>query len=340
MILVTGGTGLLGMHVLYDLTSQGKSVRATKRSSSNLKIVEEVFQYYSPEKYADFLSKIEWVEADITDVFDVENIMNDIEEVYHCAALVSFHASDYDKLLEINAEGTANLVNVALENNVRKFCHVSSTAATGKVLGKELITESTPWKSSKELSGYSISKYSGENEVWRASEEGMEVVIVNPSVIVSPGNWENSSASTFKAIHKGLKFYPEGANAFVDVRDVSRAMITLMASDIKNERFILIGENLSFKTFFEIVAKHLNKDAPNIKASKLLTEIAWRAMAFTGYITGKKPLITKETSRAGQNIVAWSNEKIKQALDFEFTSVDSAVENAAGFFNSYSSTAK
>jgi len=166
------------------------------------------------------------------------------------------------------------------------------------------------------------------------------VVIVNPSVIVSPGNWDNSSASTFKAIHKGLKFYPEGANAFVDVRDVSRAMITLMASDIKNERFILIGENLSFKTFFEIVAKHLNKDAPNIKASKLLTEIAWRAMAFTGFITGKKPLITKETSRSGQNIVAWSNEKIKQALDFEFTSVDSAVENAAGFFNSYSSTAK
>ena len=188
MIVVTGGTGLVGAHLLYDLCKKHEHVRALKRQNSDLKQVKKTFFYYSHDA-ENLFQKIEWVNADVTDYFSLEDAFKDAKQVYHVAAMVSFHEKDNRKMMEINVKGTANVVNAALHHKIEKLCYVSSIAALGRPDANELATEETPWKDSDKSTAYSISKYKAELEVWRGIEEGLNAVIVNPSVILGPAKF-------------------------------------------------------------------------------------------------------------------------------------------------------
>lgn len=327
MILITGATGLVGSHLLVELIRQGKKVRALKRAGSNTSNVDKIFTHYNvtaPDKSV-------WVEGDVTDYFSLLDAMEGVEQVYHCAAMVSFAGSAEEQLMKINAEGTANVVNAAMEKGVKKLCHVSSTAALGRADNDKIISEDTVWKISDKNSAYAISKYAAEREVWRAAEEGLDVVIVNPCIIIGPGDLTKSSGRMIQSVRNGLKFYTGGANAFIDVRDVAKLMIALMESDIKNERFILAAENLEYKKVFDMIATALNKPAPSVRATALMSAIAWRAAWLAGLFSNSNPFITRETAMTGQQRNVYSNKKVKEKLNWNFIPVKEAVENACRF---------
>ncbi len=332
MILVTGGTGLVGTHLLYDLCKSGKPVRALKRSSSSINNVKKVFSYYSsdPEK---LFSNIEWVEADLLDVYSLMEAMQGVTQVYHCAAMVSFEPKMEEEMMRINVEGTANMLAAAMEKKVSKFLHVSSIAAIGRAKNAELCDEEMFWKSSPENSNYAISKYAAEREVWRAVEEGLNAVIINPSLIIGGGNWQQSSANMFTKGSKGIKFYTNGSSGFIDVRDVSAIALKLMESPISAERYILNSENVSFRHFFDCIHQSFHKPKSSVKAGKFLSGLAWRAEKIRHMLTGAAPLITKETARSAHRNSAFANNKIKKAFpDFSFIPVEQSINETCKLF--------
>ena len=255
-----------------------------------------------------------------------------IENVYHAAAIVSFNKKDRQQMYKINVEGTANIVNLSLANNIKKLGYISSIASLGRTAGQEWYSEKDTWKTSKQNSYYAITKYTAEHEVWRGTEEGLESVMVNPGVILGPGEMHKSSGTLFGTIYKGLKYYTKGTNGFVDARDVSRSIIQLVQSDISKERYLCVGENLPFKTFFELVADSLNKKAPSKLAKPWLTGIVWRLAGFISFISGKKPAITKESVSTSHFVNQYNSDKLKQAIDFKFTPIKEACENTGAFF--------
>jgi dihydroflavonol-4-reductase len=332
MILVTGGTGLLGSHLLYDLVRSGKPVRALKRQNSNTGNVEKVFSYYS-DQFTTLFKKIEWMDADLMDIYSLLPALDGVEYVYHCAAMVSFEPKHQEEMMRSNVEGTANMVNAALTKNIKKFCHVSSIATLGREENEPLITENMFWKASPENSNYAVSKYGAEREVWRAAEEGLNVIIVNPSLIIGGGNWQQSSSNMFSKAHKGIRFYTEGINGFIDVRDVCALMIKLTESHIVNQRFILNAENATFRHYFDLLHTALGKSKPKIKAGKFLSNFAWKAEKIRYLLTGATPLITKETARSAHRISRFSNRKILDVFpDYQFIPLDESVKATASLY--------
>ena len=328
MIFVTGGTGLLGSHLLFELTKSATPVKAIFRNASKLEVVKRVFQFYDQQNGLERFNSIQWVNCDVLDVVTLAEEMEGSSHVYHCAAIVSFHRRDFNAIMKVNREGTANVVNCALDLGIEKLCYVSSTAAIGNGNNDPIVTEETKWKQSPTTSGYSIAKYSAEKEVWRGIEEGLNAVIVNPCVIIGAGDWNESSMTMFRTIDKGLKFYTEGENAFVDARDIAEIMQKLLSSDIKNERFLCIGENAAFKTLFDKIAVRLNKKPPTILVKPWLMGITWRLMALISLLPKIKSPITQETARSAFGKTVYTNEKVKAALGFEFRGLDEMVENA------------
>jgi nucleoside-diphosphate-sugar epimerase len=260
--------------------------------------------------------------------------MEGVEDVYHCAALVSFLPKDKKRLMRINTEGTANVVNAAMQMKIRKLCFVSSIAALGRPEHQsDLIDENLVWKTSKHNSMYAVSKYGAEREVWRGTAEGLDAVIVNPGIILGVAGPSMGSSRLFNTVWNGLKVYPPGKNGFVDVRDVSRAMILLMKSDIRNERFILNAGNLEYKILFELIAKSFGKSGPTIQIGSSLSGLAWRLEKFRSAITGVKPLITRETANTATQHFEYSSEKIKKTLGFEFTPIEETIQHFCRIFD-------
>lgn len=328
MVFVTGGTGLIGSHLLFELVQKEEKVRAIYRNPNAIDKVLKLFKYYNNDNSQFLFDKIEWVSCDILDVVTLDEVIKDCSDVYHCAALVSFHRNDFNQLMKINREGTANIVNACLGNNIRKLAYVSSTAAIGGANLADLVTEDLKWKQSENTSGYAISKYSAEKEVWRGVEEGLDIVIVNPSVVIGAGNWNESSLTIFKTIENGLKFYTSGSNAFVDARDVTKTLVQLMESEIKNERFLCVGENAKFIDLFHLISKRINKKPPYILVQSWLASLTWRVAALVSLLTGKRSTITKESATSAFNVTKYSNAKIKTALNHEFYTLEQMVDNA------------
>lgn len=328
MVLVTGATGLVGSYLLLELVKSHDTIVALKRNGSSILYVEKLFKYYNKEE---LLKNIEWVNGDILEVDLLEEVMEKVDHVYHCAAMVSFSPQDSTRIMKTNVEGTINVVNACLHKNVSKLCYVSSTAAIGKNINGEINTESTEWHK-KGASQYSISKYQAEMEVWRGHAEGLDVVVVNPSIIIGSGKWGKSSTSIFKQVWKGLKFYPLGANSFVDVRDVASIMRQLMQSDISGERFILTSENWAFKKFFDRISFHMGKKPPKIKTGKMITEIVWRFEKIVSHVLKKTPMITKETAKTSQSVQRFSNKKIKQTFGIDFIPLEKSIEESCKKF--------
>ncbi|WP_348799974.1 NAD-dependent epimerase/dehydratase family protein [Flavobacterium adhaerens] len=319
MVLVTGGTGLVGAHLLIHLTEKGEKVRALYRNQNNIQKTKALFSLYKKDTLFD---SIQWSQADIIDIPSLENVFQDIEQVYHCAAKISFDPKDENVIRKTNIEGTANIVNFCLDKNIKKLCHVSSIAALGDLHEHEsIITEETEWNPEKPHSDYAISKYGAEMEIWRGQQEGLQVVIVNPGVILGPGFWDQGSGAIFAKVKKGLPFYTNGSTGFVAVEDVVTLIYQLMNSNIHGERFTLISQNIVFKDLLFCIADALKVKRPKYHASPLLmltfSKLDWLAST----VLGKKRFMSKASAKSSYSTNLYSNEKTKNALNFTFTDV-------------------
>lgn len=320
MILVTGGTGFLGSHLLRALVSSGQPVRA-------------LFRKNIPEQLQDIQDKITWVQGDILDVYSLEDALVNVTQVYHCAAVVAFEPGSHARMMKINAEGTANVVNMSLEAGVKKLVHVSSVAALGRAKEGNPIDELGEWQDSPNNSKYAISKYLGEMEVWRGIAEGLDAVIVNPSIILGTGFWNDGSGMLIKNAWKEFPYYTEGINGFVDVEDVVTAMIALMESPVTEQRFILSADNWSYRQLFNAMAKGLRKKAPHIAVKPWMAAIVWRLEKLKGFFTGKHPLVTKETARTAQLKVYYNNQRIQETLPhFRFRPLEQTIDRICKVF--------
>ena len=332
MILVTGGTGLVGSHLLLYLLKAGKKVRALHRKNSGLAAVEHVFNYYtSPEEAKSLFEQIEWFEADITNIPQLNKAFKNIQYVYHCAALVSFDPADDKKLRKTNIEGTANIVNLCIAFKVEKLCYVSSVAALGKSLNSKEINERSTWNPEDDHSDYAISKYGAEIETWRGTQEGVPTIIVKPGVIIGPGFWQEGTGKIFSKIDKGMNYHFPKIAGFVGVKDVVDVMQKLMQTEIKNEDYILVSENLSFKTVFELTATELGKPKPQKSLKKWMLWFGWFFQKIGGFFGAKRD-ITKNTVNTLFQHAVYNNQKIKENIGFEFTPMQKVIAETAKFY--------
>ncbi|HJT75436.1 MAG TPA: NAD-dependent epimerase/dehydratase family protein [Chitinophaga sp.] len=323
MILVTGGTGFLGSHLLRKLVSAGEPVRALYRKQI-------------PGQLNDIKDRIEWVNGDVLDVCVLEDAMAGVDKVYHCAAVVSFHPGTQGQMMKVNVEGTANVVNMALDAGVKKLVHVSSVAAIGRAKADGVIDESCEWQESRNNSKYAVSKYQAEMEVWRGIAEGLPAAIVNPSIILGSGYWNDGSGMLVKNAWKEFPYYTQGINGFTDVNDVAEVMIRLMESNIQAQRFIVSADNWKYHDLFTEMAAQLEKKPPHIAVKPWMAAILWRVEALRSKITGKKALVTKETAHTAQLKVYYNSNKILKALpDFKFTPLKETIRDMCGQYKEY-----
>jgi len=323
MILITGATGFLGAELAFQVLQTETKIRCTKRAHSKI-----------PLKLVTYSNNIEWVDANILDLFDLTEAFKDVTKVYHCAALVSFEADLKQQMLAVNAEGTANVVNLCIENNIEKLVHVSSIAAIGEAKGDELITEKDFWEGFENHDGYAVSKYRGEMEVWRGINEGLNAVIVNPSVIIGEDAGKEGSGAIFETVRNGFKYYTQGGTGFVDVKDVAKTMILLMKHDTVNERFILNSENMSYKELFAKTAEIFDLPIPEKEAKPWMLNMAWRLTSLKNWLTKSKGGLNKTTADNASKISAYSNDKIKLALNYKFIPLQESITKIANSLKS------
>jgi nucleoside-diphosphate-sugar epimerase len=319
MILVTGGTGLVGAHLLIHLLEKGENVRAIYRNLDSTKKTKALFALYKKETLYD---SIHWIQADILEIPSMENAFKDINYVYHCAAMISFDPKGEDKILKNNIEGTANIVNFCLNYNIQKLCHVSSIAALGDLAAHEsIVTEETEWNPEKPHSDYAISKYGAEMEIWRGQQEGLKVVIVNPGVIIGPGFWNQGSGELFTKVKNGFPFYTKGSTGFVAVTDLTSIMYQLMKSPIHGERYTIISQNINFKDLLFAIADAFKVKRPQYHATPFLINTFSKTDWFISNFMGQKRKLSKATARSSYSTTLYSNEKIKNVLNITFIDV-------------------
>ncbi len=317
MILVTGGTGLVGSHLISALVQQGKKVKAIYRS---------VIPEFPGSNQA------QWQQADILDILSLEDVMSDVDYIYHCAAIVSFSPKNKDLLTRTNIDGTANIVNAALNAGVKKLLFVSSVAALGRIRKDVLVNETMNWTKETSNSEYGKTKYLAEMEVWRGAAEGLPSVVVNPTIILGESDWTKGSTKIFQTIYNEFPWYTEGVSGFVDVKDVVKAMILLMESEVVGEKFILNADNLAYKKLFDEIANCFHKKPPYKKVTPFIANLVWRYEGLKGMFTGVDPLLTKETASTAQAKVYFDNSKLlKQFNVFRYTPWQHTVERICDY---------
>lgn len=320
-ILITGITGLVGSFTARYFLKLGFQVSGLKRVNSDLSLLQDIE------------NQIVWYEGDILDILALEIAIKNVNYVIHAAAIVSFVPKDRNKMFKTNVEGTINVVNLCLEKGVKKLCFVSSVAALGRKIPYEnldnhliKIDEKATWEENELNSNYAKTKYLAEMEVWRGQSEGLNSVIVNPSLILGEADWNKSSTQLLKYVFDEHKFYPEGNLNYVDVLDVAECIYNLTTSDISNERFILSAGQITYKDFFEKVASKFNKKTPSFLVTKAMAVIIWRLEVIRTFFTGNAPLITKETALSSSHSFEYNNEKIKKFLNFSFKNLDNSLD--------------
>ena len=318
--LITGCNGLVGSHVARLILEEGGQVRAIRRKNSDLSLV------------ADIQDQIEWYKTDILDVLGLFEAVEGIDYVVHVAAMISFSPKQKSAMHKVNVEGTANVVNACLAKGVKKLAYVSSVGAIGRPLKKTHLDESQKWEKSPLNSEYGLSKYLGEQEVFRGIAEGLDAVIVNPSLILGQGDWQKSSTQLFKYVWDEKKFYPKGIINYIDVRDVADAIFKLIHSEKTAERFILSAGNVPYAEFLHLVAKQFNKEIKYRLVQPWMGAIAWRMEKLKSWLTGKEPLLTKETVRSSSSITTFDGHKIEQEIDFKYRSLSESIEWVCTYF--------
>lgn len=327
MILVTGGTGLVGSHLLYFLTTSGHKVRALFRTSSTLMNVEKVFAYYTDVKKAKtLLNSIDWFEADITNIPRLSKAFNNCTQVYHCAAIIDFDPNNYELLKKVNVEGTANIVNLSLVKKIEKLCYVSSIITLGNTADDSPICEETDFNHDAKNNIYAITKYAAEMEVWRGIQEGLAAVIVNPGIILGAGFWNSGSGVIVPMVAKGMPYYTNGSEGIVDVQDVVHSMQLLMDSTITNERYLLVGANVSYRELINAIASALQKKPPTREVAAWVLYIVSAIDKMTSVLLGSKRKLLKETVHSLYNQSSYSSEKIETALGIQFSPFNQTIE--------------
>lgn len=321
VVLITGATGLVGSAVAKEFLSHGFTVKALIRNETSKNAVMSISD------------KIEVVEGDVLDVISLGEALKNVDYVVHAAAVVSFSPKERANMYKVNIEGTANVVNACLVSNIKKLCFISSVAAFGRpaqtlVNSGEKITidEKQKWESSDTNSHYAITKYLAECEVWRGQAEGLHTVIVNPSIVLGEGDWSKSSTQLFRYVFKEKPFYTQGFINYVDVRDLSTIIKTLLLSEIENERFCVSTGLISYKEFFEKIADNFEKKSPSFEVKPWMMDFIWRFEAVKSWLTGKAPLITKETAKTSGLHVSYDSTKLKKATGLSFNSLDKTLE--------------
>jgi len=314
MILVTGGSGVVGAQVIRELVGQKLAVRATKRSSSDISWTSDINH------------SIDWVECDILDLLSLDKAFEGVTHVVHCAAIISFDNSIDPQMHQVNIEGTQNILALCQKHNIKKLVYISSVAALGRAAKANTISENTKWESSSLNTAYASSKYLAELEVWRAQEEGLSTVILNPSVIIGPGNWKSSSLHLFAHVKKENPLYPIGSINYVDVRDVANITNHFLFDATQGERFILNAGLVSYKTLFGLIAKSLNKKAPSLKISPPLAIFVAYVLRIIRFFTGIKFNITKEAVKLSQLSVLFSAKKVEETLNYKFKRVEDSIQ--------------
>lgn len=318
MVLVTGGTGFIGSYIIKNLIEKGYAVRAIRRSY-------KLPFYISKE----ILNKVEWVDGDIVDIISLNDAMIGVSAVIHSAAIVSFSKRNRHQMYQVNVEGTANVVNVAIDNNIKRLLHVSSVAALGRTLKPSLVNEEKKWEDNRNNTHYAITKHHAEMHVWRGFAEGIEGVIINPATVLGYGDWHQSSCAVFKNGYKELPWYTTGINGFVGVEDVAESAVQLLFSDITQKRFIINSENWTFQQLFNTIADHFQKRRPKKEATKTIGEIAWRLEKLKEMVTGKKALLTRETAKIAHSKTSFDNSVLLKALPgFQFTPLEKVIKNS------------
>jgi dihydroflavonol-4-reductase len=302
-ILVTGGTGFLGAYILKNLVEKNLQVKAIRRKNDP--------PFYIPSS---IMNKVEWVEGDVLDVVALDEAMKDVSEVIHSAAIVSFSSHNRREMYKVNVEGTENVVNLALENNVKRIVHVSSVAALGRTLHSAVVNEDKQWEDNSSNTHYAISKHHAEMQAWRGFAEGLEGVIMNPSTILGFGDWHQSSCKIFKNAHSQFPWYTKGVNGFVGVEDTAEAAVQLLGSSINHKRFIVNAENWGFRDLFNTMADAFGRKRPHREATPFLGEVAWRIEKIRSLVTGKLPLLTRETAKVGHSKTEFDNSALLNAL--------------------------
>jgi dihydroflavonol-4-reductase len=328
MIAVTGANGLLGSYIVRRLIAEQKEFVALKRSNSDLSLLSDV------------ASKIKWIDADVTNPVTLEEAFADVTQVIHAAAIVSFNPRLSKKLFHVNVTGTRNVVNACLASGVKKLIHISSVAALGRLKGETTIDENHKWIDNPLNSTYAETKYLAELEVFRGQEEGLNTILVNPSIILAAADWSKSSAKLFKYVWDQKKFYAERDLNFVDARDVASAVVTLLEVDAPGERFILNAGTLRLHDFFSKIAGHFNRKAPTIKLSQSMLQVISRVEAVRSWFTRSEPLITRETARMAGSYFVYNNKKIRNQLNFEFQSIDETLKWCCDYYITLSNAKK
>jgi len=321
VVLVTGASGFLGQYLTRYLSEQGESVRA-------------LYHRHTPSTELEQLPGVKWLQCDMLDVYALEDAMQGVTHIYHCAAMVSFNPQRREQMMHLNIESATNLVNLAIEQNITKLVHVSSIAALGRnAKHKNEITEDDEWEDSKQNSAYAISKYYSEMEVWRGIAEGLNAVIVNPGIILGAGNWNEGSANIMRVVDKEFPFYTLGVNAWVDVSDVVIAMYQLMKSEVSAARFILSSGNYSYRDIFTKMAIAINKRPPHIKVGPYLTGLLAQFYMLRNKLLGGAATITRETSRNAHLYCYYNNEKLFKYLPaFEYMPLEVSINRMAVVF--------
>ena len=320
-ILVTGGTGFLGSYLLRYLVEMGfTQIHAIKRKNSPMDLVASV------------KDQINWLEGDILDIPFLETVLEGKQQIYHCAAMVSFQSKDKKRMMEINDQGTSNIVDVAITKNIEKLVHTSSIAALGRNETDDTLDENAVWEYNNFNSNYAKSKYRAEMHVWRGIAEGLTAAMVNPALILGSGFWNAGTPKMFKTLSRSFPFYPKGGTGVVDVRDVARFMISLMNSDIVAERFVLSGENISYQSLFGQIAKSTEAKPPHTLIPEWLSQITWRLEWIRSRLTGANPLYTKENAATTKHYFKYKNEKSKSVFDFEYTPIEKTLNETGQQF--------
>ena len=323
MNLVTGATGIIGSHVVLKLLQNNKPVIACKQKSSNINKTKQLFGFYNQSH---LFEKIVWKDIDICDIFSIEEALEGVTTVYHCAGLVSFNRKDRKKLFLLNETGTANVVNACIEKKIKALCHVSSISTINNSDYKEALHENIFWKTNGKESDYAISKYNGEREVWRGIEEGLNAVIVNPGIVLSPGFWNQSSSRLFKKCYQGNSFYTDGITGYVSAKDTAEAMIQLVEKNHFANRYILIEGNYSFETILNLISTGLSKRKPTIHAGKTLLQFGRILDFILSRFTGREQILTKSFIHSALHKKPYLNTKIKDTLSLKFSPIEAEIK--------------
>lgn len=320
-VLITGATGLVGSAVARKFLSESHEVFALARPGADKRLLTDAHP------------KLTWVEGDILDLLLLEKAIEQVDYVVHTAAVVSFVPRDRKMMYKVNAEGTANVVNVCLKYKTQKLVHISSIAAIGRpdkrkqAAGGEavVLNEEQRWEDSPENSEYAKTKHMAELEVWRGIAEGLNAVIVNPTLILGEGDWEKSSTQIFRYVYREKPFYTEGIANVVDVKDVAEIVYRLAGAAITGERFLLNAGSISYHNLFNMIADKMNRKRPSFKVGPGLAGVIWRIEAVRTWLLGTKPLITRETAQSAARKITYDNTKVRKALDFQFVSIEETV---------------